>query len=294
MAVHDDTAYLSVAGKGLQIYDIAATPVKVGEYVITPFTQPGSLLLRDSFLYLSGNGGIRVFDVADPTSPTLAGTCPAAQSGYLVSQGNLLIDARTGESGQLRILRLDHPTSPTTAAIYPMDFVGEVAIRDHWLFVAGETGNDIRVIDIADPTSPTQRAVFTHPNLHFPTSLDLSGDKLLFTGDSGPMNFGILDVSNPLHPTLLGGVNEPALAESGWVRVHGEYAYLLDSLGSAITIYHIADPCDPRKIHQSNLDLGSWAHGLLVNEQNLYVYGDQGVRFFYYTVPVTLTRFSLE
>ncbi|MEK7139470.1 MAG: hypothetical protein AAB817_02115, partial [Patescibacteria group bacterium] len=252
------------------------------------------ILIYNSYLYLSGGGGIRILDVSDPTSPTLKGIYPSPQSSMLARQGNLLFAVRSGQPGELRILKLDDPTSPTTVSVYPMSFVGGIAVDGSWLYVAGGTDNNIHVLDISDPTSPTQRAVFTHPDMHFPTSLNLKDGKLYFISSGGPKSFGILDVTDPLNPTLLSFVTDTSISEGGLVRVFGDFAYLLDTWGAGIIIYDVSDPQHPQNVFWGDTGLGTWAHGLIVDGLNLYAYGDHGVRIFNYTVPVVLSSFSLD
>jgi len=123
--------------------------------------------LHEGYFYVTDPRGVYIYNVANPASPVLTGSLPAAQIGTqtALSQEDpdtngkiLLIDAlnpaAAGNGYRLLVVDVSDKSAP--------EVIGSLATTDHtWTCVAdctyayGRTGG---IIDLTDPTSPKQAA----------------------------------------------------------------------------------------------------------------------------------------
>jgi choice-of-anchor B domain-containing protein len=197
----------------------------------------------------------------------------------------------------------------------------DVKTWDHYLYTCdGNTsGNDSRVIDIADPSHPV-----VHP-IGFPSAhtLQISSAGVMFaefpglriydiTNPTSPLQLFqsggeghdstpkganrlydfhgrdgtvIWDVSDPGNPDTLGVVDDPSIVfhHSGDVTADQRYLYLCDELASGgipdITIWDIQDPGSPVRVGQ--LNDAATVHNIYVVDDLAYVaYYSAGLRVY--------------
>lgn len=141
------------------------------------------------------------------------------------------------------------------------------------------TGNDgMRIVDISDPTSPTQIG-------HLPGEQEFMNDIKLVDGPDGsryallasaPRGLVIADVSAPEQPTLSGVIQ--ASAESGLHTLFVEtvegttYAYLADGFSELIDVVDVTDPASPvvRGTYPAPTS-GDGVHDLYAKDGRLYL-----------------------
>ena len=198
--------------------------------------------------------GLRILDVADPSSPVVRGSYPSL-GGYGIFVANHL--AYIVDPGGLVILDVSDPTSPVLLGLRPCYYYlgwGDVCVSSGVAYVApvrpaSEVG-PLDIFDVSDPSSPTLIRSYGWPG-GFPSSVCVSGNRAYVA--FGYVGLGILDVSDPSSPTMLRVY--PVYAAGGGligvygVHVLGDLAYLacsdLDSLPENEGGLHVVDITDP-------------------------------------------------
>jgi hypothetical protein len=116
-------------------------------------------------------GGLRIVDVSNPMTPTLAGVLAtpdyalgvavAGQFAYVASRG-----------AGLEIVDVSNPISPTlVATVHTADWVKDVVVVGSQAFVL--TSGSLYVVDVADPANPSVSSVL---------GLSYSMDRLTLNG----------------------------------------------------------------------------------------------------------------
>jgi len=150
--VNGDYAY--VVGFGLSVISVAdpAHPVEVG-YCETPRHSMGVAVAGD-YAYVGGSSdGLSVISVADPTHPTEVGRCITPGRAYGVEASGGYAYVACSDAG-LRVISID--SAPVEIGSYP-DTICDVALGDHYAYVVrGSSGENMRVISVADPTHPVE------------------------------------------------------------------------------------------------------------------------------------------
>jgi hypothetical protein len=222
VVVQGDYLYLPINSVGVVVVDVA-TPT--APHVVGRYPTPGRGLKRiaaasDTAYVVTtscpecNDPELRVLDVTDPATPTLAGqyALTPGTAPLITAQGTLVYLA----SGLVvTILDAANPVSPTLRSQYSFpgnwtDAKGLVA-DGRYLYIP-RTDQTLRVLDMADPGQPVQVANFalaTQPNVAVLQS------PYLFLGDNARID--ILDVHDPDAIQVVGSSTLPhnALAAAG-------------------------------------------------------------------------------
>lgn len=158
-AVTGPYAYMLI-GSFLQIVDISGQPYPDDPI---PFTTGGSsydAVVRGSLLYVAdGGAGLTIVNIADPTTPSIAGTWTAgpehADNARGIDVSGSYAYIANGTEG-LAIVNISDLTNLTESAGSPVATLGHaygVTIVGPFAFVA-DSGGGLAVIDISDPENP--------------------------------------------------------------------------------------------------------------------------------------------
>jgi hypothetical protein len=168
---------------------------------------------------------------------------PAAAAG-LLQAGSVPIDGHAwdvmlggryayvaDQDGALHIFDIGVPLKPRLVARYAA--TGPVlgfAFRGDLVFIAaGPSG--LKVVDIADPTAPTQIGELTLPGVAVDVVLDAGTSAYVVAGRDGLMK---VDVTVPTAPRLVGTFPLPGLAERATMQ--GELIYAASEEGGLLVI----------------------------------------------------------
>lgn len=162
----------------------------------------------------------------------------------VVFVGDLAMVARSFY-GALVVVDYAEPHAPVVLGIEPvtvMDEVYDVDVNGSHAFLTylqwgGATG--VRVFDITDPATPTDVGDLQAPDGDWAAYLAARGDHLYVS--FAYTTFGIVDVSDPTAPVLVGQV---AVDHPWRITLDGDLAYVASS-ASAPVIIDIADPATP-------------------------------------------------
>lgn len=195
--VKDSLAY--VIGDDLNIINVStlAEPVKIGHDTLD---YGEDLWIGDTLLYVAdGNSGLRIVNIADPTSPIHINTydTPGWASGILVMDS--LAYVADGDSG-LRIINVSDPTTPSEIGFYDstLGYAYRVLTQDTLAYVADING--LRIINVSNPVSMSE--VGSSPGSF--TDIYIN-DTIAYTLSSNLLH--IFDISDPSSPNQIYSFN---------------------------------------------------------------------------------------
>jgi hypothetical protein len=231
-----------------------------------PLQARGGLVIGDRAYLLADEGspaqrGLLILNVADPTRPSRLGYLAIADARELAVSGqHAYVTGRTPTSWtQLVIVDVADPTRPVQVGTY-QDSIGatSIAAAGQYAYLGGRgwttgtTGPAVRVLDVADPTSP--KLVDTVSIVPF--DLAAAGARLYVNGTEpfgATSGLRVYDLADPVHPRLLGvvpGVYGPPTIDGTRVyvvsREYGPHGLRRDRLLSL----DLADPTRPIVVGQ--------------------------------------------
>ena len=163
-----------------------------------------------------------------------------------------------------------------------LDMASSVYVLGKYAYVVSSLSSSLTVIDISNPTSPTQVGVIRDgvgaTNFTGPRDVYVSG-KYAYAVTSGSNSFTVIDISNPLAPKQLGtivdGVGATELDGAWSVYVSGKYAYVASIDDSSVTVIDISNPSSPVQVGTIKDGVGATqlnsAHAVYVSGKYAYV-----------------------
>lgn len=175
--------------------------------------------------------GLRIFDLADPTSPALLHET-GGEGHDSTPRGDRLYDFH-GRDGTI-IWDVANPASPTTLGIIDDSEIrfhhsGDVTADERYLYICDELishpGADITIWDIADPANPFKvgQVADADATVH---NIYVVGDLAYVAYYSA--GFKVFDLTDPARPVLAGGYDTSRRTGDGFVGAIGAYAFSPD------------------------------------------------------------------
>ena len=185
-----------------------------------------------------GEDNFKVIDITDPKNPAVVGIT-GAPGTYLVDlsvYGNYAYithgyEYRNGMT-PLTMVDMTDPMSPTIAGTISM--TGRVYVAGEYAYVASGS------IDIVDITHPSSLTIIGSTVDTGPESIYSSGDYLYAV--QGIQGLFVLDVQDPVQPTIIGHVN--TLGAASYVYFSNNYAYVVNK-GKGLALVDLSDPTNP-------------------------------------------------
>ncbi len=245
VAVSGGYAYLAVSRDWdtlgtLRIADVSdpVHPQQVGELL---FPRPiSSIRVRGPWAYVTiPQRGLRILDLSDPGNPVEVGGYPILGDVADVATTDSLAYVVVRNVG-LRVLDISDPANPVQIHFsFIHTPMARCRLLQQRLFVAcGSEG--LQIIDVANPQDPLlQDTVPVYPPV---TRVAVTGSyAYLRTPDS----LLILQVSNPVHPELVGGLSLPGQLRD--LQVVDTLLFVAAGSGG-LRVLNIADPEHPQEI----------------------------------------------
>jgi len=238
--------YAYVTGAGLRVVDISdPTSPKLAASV----NIPGSIEdLSGNYAYLitrsvmTEKSWLTVVDISNPISPKIASSYDIPGKVYSVDvSGGYAYLTHTipndySGSAVLMVVDISDPTAPLAVGSYNTPGIAfDVYVSGNYAYVAaGQAG--LQIIDISDPTSPIFAGSFvtlgsTIKNIsvsgvedNITGSVDgvyLVGNYIYLVGQPGLL---VIDVSDPMSPTLVGSHDIQSVASFNTYGYYGYYA----------------------------------------------------------------------
>jgi len=261
VALSQDIAYVANGEGGLRVIDIsiAAQPNEIGRYE-TPGAAQG-VATAGQYVYVAESprweeeggswqlvgGGLRIFNVADPSMPLDVGfedtdwrphdVVLAHDHAYLAEQPVWDQELSDYVGGGVAVVDISEPTSPSTISAYETPgWASRITVADGYVYLADWP--DLRVIDVSDPESLSEEGFWsTGGGVHDLVVLDNHA----YVASPG-VGLYILDVNDPAVPTPIGLAGMPGVAQT--VAVADDCAYVGLRKGG-LSIADVSDPEAP-------------------------------------------------
>ena len=207
------------------------------------------------------NDGLQVIDVSDPGTPArISSENFPAFAGIAVDDGiAYMADISTG----LQVIDVSVSSNPTIIGVVNVPgWAYDVDVAGTYAYVAD--GYWLEVVDV-NPASPTFLSIVawvetTGHNF----GVTVAGD-YAYVAD-GEAGLQLVDISDPLNPSLSGSVDTPGYAYE--VSVSGDYAYVADDAGG-LQVIDVSVPASPAIV--GAVDTPVWAVGVTVVGNTAYV-----------------------
>jgi hypothetical protein len=265
VAVQGSYAYVTDNGYGLRVLDISdpANPTQVG---FLPADDAWDIALYGNYAYLACDVlSLWVVDISDPSSPTevmwyYENPYIEAYRGVAAAEGYLYIaDYAWG----LRVVGISDPARPGPVGFCNAIGATDVAVAEGYAYVIDSAHNLLRVIDVSDPSNPTQVATLET----YAWGVAVAGDYAYVVGNS----LQVVDISIPSSP------NEVSSYPLGatHVAVAGDYAYVAGYGG--LGVVDVSDPDNLRLV--GYYDMPGEARHVAVAGGHVYVAAKSGGLF---------------
>jgi len=279
IAIQGHYAYV---GNGTRLVALDITtptaPSKIGQSSMVSYTFR-SITLEGDYAYVaeellppyyssepSGKGGLRIFNIADPTDIRTLGYLETAGYGQnIVISGTLAYIAEylTG----LRIVDIADPANPLEVGAFPPEgdmYVGDVLVRGNYAYASRE-GDGIEVLDVSDPTSPALVGGYDDDA----GMLLMVGD-YLYTSRAGGIT--VLDITTPTAPSALTFLNIVYTNTHRMIK-QGNYLYIsAESRGAeTLLIVDISNPAAPQLLGERAMDIGYDPYSIAVHDNIVYL-----------------------
>jgi hypothetical protein len=196
--------------------------------------------VKNGFLYqVSYNYGLKVWNVANPASPQLAGQIAISGTPYKVQVKEnhaFIANATTNAGGGVNIIDVTNPAALQSVSLYS-GYAENIAVGVDVVVTSGSSFG-CSVLDVADLASPL---------LAKSISLPISVEDVFVEGDLAiaPSNgFRVFDVSDKYHPVQIGyDATQGSMAvKSGNIAV-----YIRNSMTSnnPVNVMDVSDPQNP-------------------------------------------------
>ena len=221
---HDNTYNQFIAG--LAVVDITdpAAPVLINKYLT--IDRARGLYIDGNRLYLAtAYEGIMVFDISEPTAPTVLGTFGQLTHPYDIVVRDTL--GFTNLTNEFRIINVADPTDISLISTYdPLGYPVRIDLRGNYAFVACDFG--LMTIDISNPAIPTSADYFGIDPLESLTDMHLDGNRVYLGARETDVE--VLDATSVFSLTQLDEYADSTQKFTrSCVQARGDYAYIIDS-----------------------------------------------------------------
>jgi hypothetical protein len=248
VVVVSDTAYVADRNRGLRVVAVSdpGAPTQVGFY--GPLVVATAAAVSGDYAYVgAATYGLRVVDISDPVHPVEVGAydTQAHVVGVAVDGNYAYVSAAFGEPGTgLHVVDVSNPAHPTGVGFCePVGIPRDIAVAGGIAYIADEWG--LQLIDVSFPHMPTHvgRVILQGEEWAATTGVAVSGTLAYVAQDSQGMR--IVDVSNPVSPTLMSTFKDPEWVKGFGVAVAGTRAYVTHHGGDGLKIIDVSDPLHP-------------------------------------------------
>jgi hypothetical protein len=265
--------------------------------------------ISGNYIYVPvNNAGLYVFDASSPGNQNSVGHCNAFLANRYVSvEGAYCFLAGWGDLGSIDI---SNPAQPALVNVYYFGSSAEdITITGNYAYIL--SGFDLSIVDISNPDDPHTAGNYVTEEI---TYNSYASGHFLYLTTPYASNLHILDITNPVIPTLLISYHLPgspaglevvnnyayiAGTDYGlmildisdplfplWVGncatpdiaedvcVSGHYAFVPD-YRSGLQIIDIANPVNP--ILVGSIDTPGWAKKAIVNGEFVYLINDYSI-----------------
>ncbi|MBL7046631.1 MAG: PKD domain-containing protein [Candidatus Marinimicrobia bacterium] len=201
--------------------------------------------IEDYWMGVEENGGIGIFDITTPSSPTQVGGYEIVQDWYTPADidvwGNYAYQL---SSNELRVFDISNLTNPTQVSTVLGGINMDISSSYAYLTTSGPS--QLKVLSLSYPSSPVE--VASIDVVGYPSDIHVEGDYAHLAQWQAGVH--IVDISTPSSPTEAGVFDTHTNLRD--VHVSGNNAYLeMDNNGdppAGVQVLDISDPSGPVEI----------------------------------------------
>lgn len=274
LAVHDDYAYYANSYT-LSVYDVSdfenPHPVASLEVNETDFFQ--DVTWADDHLFLSAENESFIFDVSDPTNPTLIDVATQTNAVGVIARSPYLFQSNWTNWGEFRVYDISDPTMPVEVGSTASNY-HHFELLDDTAFLGDVLEGNIDLIDVSSPTTPTPSTTWNFTDL---ATFAVDTDTAFIATQSCnattcDVTIEVWDTSDIHNPQALGSHTYalPPLPDYYplivmKMIVDGDTLYV-GTLENGVFTLDISDPTDPTPLNNYDVSLVAdmvWQDGLL-------------------------------
>ncbi len=230
LEVQGDYVY-SVGGGRLYVMDVSdpgnATEVFTGA-VFSNTTN--DLKIRGHYLYAAeaaGTGGINIFDITNPASPTLVKKLTLSTTS---NWSHIYVDGTyaymvANDSSRFAIVDITDPFNPVEKYNATTNISGpnEIVVKGRYAYIGNNTS--LRIFDISSSTNPFLAKTISNPT-YSPAGLRVEGDYVYTVQSSG--RYSIFNVKDVANAYLVSQQQIPSVSDSlVAIDISGRYAVIV-------------------------------------------------------------------
>lgn len=257
-------AYLGTLAGQIIIVDISsptAPVIKSNVYLNDQFVM--EMAIANQHLFVTDESPIdpiHIYDVSNPTNPTLAGYYPVRNYGFTAADNLLYLYAA---DNSFRVLDVTTPTTPKLIGRLPTSFSGRIVVKESLAYIMGNTV--LTVIDVSDPSKPVLRGTAEGSPVTRSVSMAVVPPLVVAATETG---FSIFDTSNP--DSLLTLKHFATGDAASKIAIKDNLAYLA-CLKAGLFIVDVSDSRSPKFV--SNLLIGGWVDDIAIVDSLVYLSG---------------------
>jgi len=247
------------------------------------------VVIDGNFAYLAQGPRVVVLDISDSSHPTVVGQSEVLRDNVgaivikndkaYVGAGNAVyifnIVVRTlplrvflVQIGVSEAIALDQPPILPTYDATDLAINGDHAFLTLWRGSNWWTGKGaLYVIDISDPTLPTQLGAWINPNSAMAVAV---AGNYAYVGLAGTL--AVIDISDPAWLQEVGHCD--AVNSAVDLVIAGNHLYAASFGGAGLHIVNISDPANPHQVN--SYDPRGYAYGVAVDSSYVYVTATDG------------------
>ncbi len=252
LSLSGSIAFVSANTNGLRVVDFS-NPDAAVEIAVHPMAWISDLLVRGDRLFVTGAGGLSVFDVSVPSSPERTTLLPATFGALALSSLAVRLVAAWSECdrgycvGRLRVLDVSDPDHPESiGSLEYGEKLSEVAVGGGLIFVAEGTGL-VSLFELAGAGPPRRLGEL---QVDSPRDLESHGEFLHVADGSGGLR--IFSVSDPNAPPEVARVAIRGSTRSGVLR--NDVATTAHDVG--LRVFDLSDPTSPALLGIAETEAG--------------------------------------
>ncbi|MCX9025827.1 MAG: hypothetical protein OIN85_07005 [Candidatus Methanoperedens sp.] len=222
----------------------------------TDFDEPGrvvGLSISEVQMYIaSGSGWIYVLNISDPENPKRMYQINYPDSANDVAVSGKYMYVADSNTGMLIFDLSDRRKPELIGKFYVLKsnisgfFEGwggiAVAVSGNYAFLSGAERTGFYIVDISDPTNPTEVYHSVGKNLY---DIQISENGVYLAMADGTSEFDLLDASNPYSPKIIDSFFITETADRAAIAIHPTGDYIYAASGKTWHIFSIPDTIPP-------------------------------------------------
>lgn len=198
-----------------------------------------SLSVSGKYVYLGSGNDISIIDVSNPSAPSSVDATLSTGFQDIQVVGRYAYSLNIGSPGTIRVYNVGDSSNPFLVSSVTLTNPVGLHVVGPYAYV-GDLTSGLRIVDIADPRSPSSVASNGSATNGSSSNVYVHGD-YAYTTDPAADVLRVIDISSSTRPVQYGTVS---LSDPRDVEVQGRYAYVANGT-AGFAVVDVSDPADP-------------------------------------------------